>query len=133
MAAQCSQAFADILNVKMHNDSFKSSWVGASHRGVYSRIMAGPSRCCELERRLILLCTQHDGGMMHEQNGPCALQQASGATKERLLDKLVMRQQKKQEELRAKAEVAQGKTCSLTCTCCGLKSSGLCCATAGDI
>ena len=59
---------------------------------------------------------------MHGQTGCHALQQASGATKERLLDKLAMRQQKQQEELRAKAEVAEGKTCTLTCTSCGLKS-----------
>lgn len=45
-------------------------------------------------------------------NSPhCTLQQASGATKERMLEKLAMRQEKKQEELRAKADVAEGETC----------------------
>ena len=127
MAAQCSHAFAHTPNVRMHNDILGASWVGANHRGVYRCIMAGPSRCCHFERRLILLRTQHDGGMMHELKGCCTLQQASGATKERLLDKLVTRQQKKQEELQAKAEVPEGKTCSRSCSACGHKSLGLCC------
>ena len=65
--------------------------------------------------------------MMHEQKDGCTLQQASGATKERLLDKLVMRQQKKQEELLAKAGVAEGEICPLSSTFCGHKSLGLCC------
>ena len=89
--------------------------------------MAGSSRCCDFERQLTLLRTQHDGGMMHEQQGCCTLQQASEATKERLLDKLVMRQQKKQEELRARAGVAEGKTRSRSCSACGHKSLGPCC------
>ena len=64
---------------------------------------------------------------MHKRKEDCTLQQASGATKERLLDKLVMRQQKKQEELRAKAEVPEGETRSRSCSACGHKSLGLCC------